>query len=45
MDILSAANLKTGTMSYKMAPYDLKQSIIDIAGSLEPDAIKKRCQF
>jgi signal transduction histidine kinase len=40
-EILNASNIKSGKVTYTMAPFDLKQLIDEITESLKPNAEKK----
>lgn len=45
MDILSASNLKKGTTTFVMIPFDLKESVLSIAEGLKPEAEAKGLQL
>lgn len=42
MDILSAANLKKGTIQYKMQPFNLADTVLNVSRRLESNAIERR---
>lgn len=42
IDLLSASNFKTGSVSYAKKPFDLKAAVLDIAAELRPDAERKK---
>ncbi len=44
-EILNASNIKSGKVTYAMAPFDLKQLIDEIATGLRPNAEKKGLTF
>ena len=44
-EILNASNIKSGKVTYAMAPFDLKQLIDEIAAGLRPNAEKKGLTF